>query len=353
MGTTALNQNEKLTYGDITMLKEITIDGRKIGDGHPIYVIAEMSANHNREFNTAAQIIKEAKKAGADAVKLQTYTPDTMTLNCNRDEYRIKSGLWAGQTLYELYKSAYMHWEWQPELKRIADDEGITLFSTPFDVTAVDFLEEMDVPAYKVASFEAADMVLIKRIIETGKPVIISTGMVSFEELSGIILPEFPYDYPVALLHCVSEYPAKDDFFYLPMVLKKLYGLPTGVSDHTIAGCNMYGLCEMDMHIWERHVCLEKDKAHVPDGAFSSDMGQLKKRIQELRGHETPRSSIQFARSIIATADIKKGEPFTTENVRALRPGYGLEPYRMPGVLRSVAATDIERGTPITWGVLE
>ena len=345
----------------------IEIGDRRIGTGYPVYIIAEMSANHNQKFDQAVKTIEAAKEAGADAVKLQTYTPDTLTIKCNKEYFRIGKGtIWEGRNLYDLYEEAYTPWDWQPKLKKVADDVGIDLFSTPFDETAVDFLEEMGVFAYKVASFENVDLPLLRKIAGTGKPIIISTGMATLAEIDEAVRTIREADgSQLSLLKCTSAYPATADEMNLRTIphLADAYGVPVGLSDHTLGIAVPVAAVAIGACIVEKHFTLSKD-IPGPDSAFSMEPHELKMLVKAIRiaekalGRvcyevtEREKASCVFRRSLFVVKDIKAGEVFTTVNVRSIRPGQGLAPKYLDEILGRTAITDIERGTPLTWDVV-
>lgn len=342
------------------------IGNRSIGPGHPVYVIAELSANHNQSFDEAVKLVRAAKDIGADAVKLQTYTADTLTIRCDRPEFRIAGGtLWDGKTLHDLYGEAYTPWEWQPRLKKVADEIGIDLFSTPFDASAVDFLEAMDVPAYKVASFELIDLPLIDRIARTGKPIVMSTGMATLEEIDEAVAAVRRQRGSLALLKCTSAYPARPEDANLRTIadLCQRYGVPTGLSDHTMGiavpvAAVAVGACVIEKHLtWSR-------STPGPDSAFSLEVEEFRAMIEAVRtaeqalgqvcygsGKQEAASQV-FRRSLFVVADVKAGQPFTEANVRSIRPGHGLPPKHLPQILGRKAQCDIPRGTPLSWNVL-
>ena len=343
------------------MTKSITIDGCQIGGGSRPYVIAEMSGNHNGELATALRIIEEAKMAGADAVKLQTYRPDTITLDSDRPDFKIGGGLWAGKTLYELYEWAHTPWDWHGPLFEYAQKIGITIFSSPFDFTAVDLLEDLNTPAYKIASFEVVDLPLIKYAASTGKPLIISTGMANCEEIQEAI--EAARDggcSQLAVLHCVSGYPAPPGDYNLRTIpdMMSRFRVVTGLSDHTLGTVTAVAAVALGASIVEKHITLDRT-AGGPDDAFSLEPEEFKKLCADIRTawealgqpdygrKSSERGNVIFRRSLYAVADIKKGESFSTENVRSIRPGYGLSPKHLPDVLGRVAARNIARGEPL------
>jgi pseudaminic acid synthase len=341
----------------------IEINGRRIGPGYPTYIIAEMSANHNQDFNQAVEIIKAAKKAGADAVKLQTYTPDTMTIDCDNEYFRIKGTIWEGRNLYDLYGEAYTPWDWQPELKEVANGLGLDFFSTPFDETAVDFLESMDVPVYKVASFEVVDIPLLKKITRTGKPIIMSTGMATLSEIDEAV--ETIRDAggtQLALLKCTSTYPASPEEMNLRSIphLAEAFNVPTGLSDHTLGIAVPIAAVALGACIIEKHFTLSR-KFPGPDSVFSLEPQEFKEMVDAgrvvekalVKVHygvsEREKESRVFRRSLFVVEDIKAGEKFTTENVRSIRPGYGLHTRYLEKVFGRYASQDIKCGTPLTW----
>jgi pseudaminic acid synthase len=344
------------------MSEFISINGRKIGVDYSPYVVAEMSANHNGDINNAYKIIDMAKAAGADAVKLQTYTPDTITLNMNTPEFMIEGGLWNGQSLYELYKGAFMPWEWHQPLFEYAKKVGITIFSSPFDNTAVDILEGLNTPAYKIASFEAADLPLIKYVAQTGKPMIISTGMADAEEIQeGIEAAREGGCKELAILHCVSAYPALASDYNLRTLadMRQKFGLVTGLSDHTIDNTTAITSVALGASIIEKHVTLDRNGGG-PDDSFSLESEGLKqlctgaKTAWEALGNvdygrkSSEQANVKFRRSLYFVKDIKEGEVITSEHVKSIRPGFGLAPKFYEQVLGKTAKFDIVRGTPVT-----
>ena len=344
----------------------IKINNRLIGSGRPVYVIAEMSANHNRNFNKAVKIIKAAKEAGADAIKLQTYTPDTITIDCNEECFQIKGTLWDGQTLYDLYKEAYTPWEWQPKLKKIANDLGMDLFSTPFDHTAVDFLAKMGVPVYKVASFELVDIPLLRRIAQTGKPIIMSTGMATLSEIDEAVSAiREAGGSQLALLKCTSAYPAPPDEMNLRTIshLAEAFGVPTGLSDHTLGIAVPVAAVALGACIIEKHFTLSRQDPG-PDSAFSLEPHEFKEMVDAIRMAEKAigevnyeitekeQASRVFRRSLFVVKDIKKGEKFTEENVRSIRPSHGLHTRYFEQVIGHKAKRSVQKGTPVSWDLV-
>lgn len=341
----------------------LSINSRKIGPGEPVYIVAEMSANHNQDFDQAVRILEEAKAAGADAVKLQTYTPDTLTIDCDNEYFRIKGTIWEGKDLYQLYGEAYTPWEWQTKLKGIADQLGLDLFSTPFDTTAVDFLETMGVPAYKVASFELIDLPLLRKIATTGKPVILSTGMASLSEIDEAVktLREEGAS-QIALLKCTSAYPALPADMNLRTIphLAAAFGVPVGLSDHTPGVAVPVAAVVLGACIIEKHFTLSRaDKG--PDSEFSLEPQEFKTMVAAVREAEQAlgqvcyglsqkeRDSRVFRRSLFVVRDMAAGEEFTEANVRSIRPGHGLHPRYLETILGRRAVCDIKKGTPLSW----
>jgi len=348
-------------------MQEISINIRKIGQEHPPYVIAEMSANHNGDINNAFKIINMAKASGADAVKLQTYTPDTLTIDSKLPDFQLTEGLWAGQSLYELYKGAFMPWEWHKLLFDYAKKVGITIFSSPFDNTAVDLLENLNTPAYKIASFEAVDLPLIKYVAQTGKPMIISTGMADVQEIQEAIEAAREGGCKeLALLHCVSGYPAPPGDYNLRTLvdMQQRFGLVTGLSDHTIDNTTAISSVALGVSIIEKHVTLDSNGGG-PDDSFSLEGEGLKELCvgaktawQSLGRVDYGRKSseqgnVKFRRSLYAIKDIQKGERFTKYNTRSIRPGFGLPPKNLNQVLSSKSLCYISCGTPIKWEQIE
>jgi len=346
----------------------ILIKNKKIGKGYPVFIVAELSANHLQKFDNAVKLIKAAKEAGADAVKLQTYTPNTITIDCDNEYFQIKQGtLWDGKTLYQLYKEAYMPWEWQPKLKEIADEIGIGLFSTAFDPTAVDFLEEMGVPVHKVASFEIVDIPLIEKMASTGKPLIISTGMATLSEIEEAVQAARKAGATeIALLKCTSAYPAPPEEMNLRTIphLAEAFGVAVGLSDHTLGIAVPVAAVALGARIVEKHFTLSRD-IPGPDSAFSLEPHEFKAMVEAIRTVEKALGEVSyevtehesasrlFRRSLFVVKDMKTGEVFTEENVRSIRPGYGLHTRYIDMVMGRRAARDISRGTPLTWDFID
>ena len=346
------------------MKQEFLIGNRKIGNSHPVYVVAEMSANHNQDFDEAVKIIHAAKEAGADAIKLQTYTPDTITIDCDNEYFQIGKGtIWEGQTLYNLYKEAYTPWEWQPKLKEIADSIGLDLFSSPFDNTAVDFLEKMDVPAYKIASPEIIDIPLINYIAKMGKPIIMSTGMATLSEIDEAVRTiRGACGNQLALLKCTSAYPALPEEMNLRTIshMAEAFQVPVGLSDHTLGIAVPIAAVSLGACIVEKHFTLSRS-IPGPDSAFSMEPREFKMMVEAIRitekalgnvSYEVTKKEIAsrtFRRSIFVVRDIKEGEIFTNENVRSIRPAYGLNSSYINMIIGRVATKDISKGTPLQW----
>jgi len=345
----------------------ITINNRVIGSGNPVYIVAEMSANHNQSLGKAIKIVEAAKKAGADALKIQTYTPDTMTIDCKNEYFKIKGTIWEGKNLYRLYQEALTPWEWHPKLKKACYKLGLDFFSTPFDCTSVDFLESMDVPAYKVASFELVDIPLLKKVAGTGKPIIISTGMATVAEIDEAIQTIITSgNKQIALLKCTSAYPAPPEEMNLNTIphLSKTYGIPVGLSDHTLGSAAAVASVALGGCIIEKHLTLSR-KERGTDNAFSTEPDEFKSMVDDVRTVEKALGKITyeitekqkenrvFRRSLFVVNDIKKGESFSNENVRSIRPGHGMHTRYLEQVLGRQATQDIKKGTPLRWNLVE
>lgn len=348
------------------LLKIKTPKGERIiGPGQPVFVIAEMSGNHNQDINRAFQIIDAACEAGVDAIKLQTYTADTITIDCDNKYFQVNvNDAWKGQTLHSLYKTAYTPWDWQPKLKEYAEKKGMVLFSTPFDDTSVDFLEKMNVELYKIASFEVVDIPLLKRIGQTKKPVIMSRGMASEEEIGYAIkiLKEGGVT-QIAILHCVSSYPAVPEQMNLATIpdLAKKFDVVAGISDHTLAITVPIASVALGAYIMEKHLTLSRADGG-PDAGFSLEPHELKELVKSIREVEKTigkptygvsgvkeQENVVFRKSLFVVKDMEKDERFTKDNVRCIRPGYGISSKHLDSILEKRAVRDISRGTPVSW----
>lgn len=343
------------------MQNSIKLSNRVIGDNQPCYIIAEMSANHAGNINRAIEIINAAKDAGADCIKIQTYTPDTITINCDNEYFKINKGTWAGENLYNLYGKAYTPWEWQPTLKKEAEKVGLDFLSTPFDKTSVDFLEEINVAFYKIASFELVDIPLIKYVALKGKPMIISTGMATVEEIEEAILTARSSGCKdLCLLKCSSSYPAisKDMNLLTITDMEKRFGVVTGLSDHSLGSISALTAVALGAKVVEKHFCISRSIQN-PDSAFSMEKQEFKKMVQEIREVEKAIGQISydissqeennrlFRKSIFAVEDIKAGDIFNENNIRVIRPAYGLHPRYYETIIGKKSKEDIKRGTPL------
>lgn len=340
---------------------------RRIGPGYPAFIIAELSGNHNQNYERAIELIDAAAETGVDAVKLQTYTPDTITIDCDKEYFQVRvNPAWAGRTLYDLYKEAYTPWDWQPKLKEHAEAKGLLLFSTPFDDTAVDFLEKMDVQLYKAASFETQDLELLKKIGQTKKPVIISRGMTSLEKITHAVeVLKNAGSSQIAVLHCVSSYPATPDQMNLTTIpdISKRLDVVSGLSDHTLGTAVAIAGVSLGANIIEKHLTLRRADGG-PDAGFSLEPHEMKELVESVRIVEAAlgkpsydvgqkeSENYQFRRSLFVVKDMKPGDEFTRDNVRCIRPGHGLQPEELPSVLGKIAALDIKRGTPLAWNLI-
>ena len=349
------------------MSLEVNIDGRLIGPKHPPYIIAELSANHNGDINRAYEIMEAAKRAGADAIKLQTYTPDTITLDCESEDFQIRGGLWDGQSLYNLYKNAYMPWDWHKLLFDRAKELEMTIFSSPFDFTAVELLESLDAPAYKIASFELTDLPLIKRVAKTGKPMIMSTGMANKEEIkSAVDIARNNGCIDLILLHCVSGYPAPACEYNLKTVadLGSSFNVVPGLSDHTIDNAAAIASIALGARLVEKHVTLDRNGGGADD-SFSLEPQELYQLCRDVKSAwqaigrinyevtEAEKGNIKFRRTLYVVDDICEGEVFTASNVKSIRPGFGLAPKYYDFCLGKKAACDIKRGTAVSFDLIE
>jgi pseudaminic acid synthase len=348
------------------MSNQIKIADRFIGEGSPCFIVAEISANHNQSFDKAKNLVRLAKESGADAVKLQTYTPDTMTINCDNEYFTISEGPWKGQILYDLYKKAYTPWEWQADLKKYADEIGIILFSTPFDSTAVDFLEKIDIPVYKIASFELVDTPLLEYVASKGKPVILSTGMATEEEISLAVNTIQKKGVDLILLKCTSDYPAVPESMNLRSMqkIKELWNVPVGLSDHSMSPEVVIAAVAQGAVMIEKHFIENRDFGG-PDAHFSMEPEELTALVNQIRIVEkslgtttlgitkSEENNLIFRRSLFAVKDIGKGEVFSKENMRSIRPGYGLAPRYYNEILGKRAIINIKSGSPLTWDLIE
>jgi N-acetylneuraminate synthase len=345
---------------------EVSIAGRRIGDGQAPYVIAELSGNHNGRIDRALALMDVAKASGADAVKLQTYTADTMTIDHQGRDFQIEGGLWDGRALYELYQEAQTPWDWHRELFAKGRDIGITVFSTPFDRSAVDFLEQLGAPAYKIASFELIDRALIEHVASTGKPMVMSTGMASLGEMEEAVgWARNAGCRELVLLHCVSGYPTAPTDSNLRTIahMRAMFDTAVGLSDHTLGIGVSVAAVALGAALIEKHVTLARSDGG-PDAAFSLEPQELEELVKNCRlawealgkvSYEiapSESSSMVFRRSLYVVSDIKAGDPITEQNVRAIRPGYGLAPKHLSDVLGRTAARAITRGTPLNWADL-
>jgi pseudaminic acid synthase len=344
----------------------VVINGRRIGPGQPTYMVAEMSGNHHQDFAQAVKILEAAHRAGADAVKLQTYTPDTLTIPCDNAYFQIQGTIWEGKTLHDLYGEAYTPWEWQPELQRVANALGLALFSSPFDASAVDFLEDMGVPAYKIASFELVDIPLVRRIGATGKPIIMSTGMATLGEIDEAVRTVRENGCrELVLLKCTSAYPAPLVEMNLRTIphLAEAFGVPAGLSDHTMSHIVPVAAVTLGACLIEKHFTLSRHVAG-PDSAFSQEPDEFAAMVQAVRAVEQAlgqvnyditdkeKTSRVFRRSLFVVQDMEQGEQFTADNVRSIRPGHGLHTRFLDQVLGQRAAVNIPRGTPLSWDLV-
>jgi pseudaminic acid synthase len=346
------------------MRKEINIGGRIISESSPAFIIAELSCNHLQNYDLAEKTIRAMKESGADAVKFQTYTPDTITIDCDSDIFRIGHGtLWDSKTFYELYGEAYTPWEWQPRLKKLAEELGMVCFSSPFDFTAVDFLEEMNVPAYKVASFEINDIPLLEYIASKGKPVILSTGIARMEDIElALETVRKAGNDRIIVLKCTSAYPARPEEANLLTVpdMASRFGVLTGVSDHTEGSLVPVVSVTLGAKVIEKHFILDR-KLGGPDASFSLEPDEFRKMVDDVRTAEAALGKADyvltekaeknriFSRSLFVTEDMKKGETVTPQNLRSIRPAYGLHTRHYSGLLGKKAVKDITRGTPASF----
>jgi len=343
------------------------IGSRIVGPGQPVYIIAEISANHRHDYALAERLVHTAHAAGADAVKLQTYTADTLTIQSDNPHFRIGHGtLWENRSLYDLYQEAYTPWDWQPRLKEFAEALGLDLFSSPFDSTAVDFLQAMQVPAWKIASFELVDHALIERCARTGKPIILSTGMATRVEIEeAVAAARGAGAAEIALLKCTSGYPAAPEEMNLRTIPDMIaaFDVPIGLSDHTLDVAVPVAAVALGACLIEKHLTLRRSDGG-PDGAFSLEPPEFSEMVKQVRIAESALGKVTyevsekesasrtFRRSLFVIADVKAGEVFTEQNVRSIRPGYGLAPKHLSEVLGCRATQDVERGTPLSWEII-
>lgn len=348
-------------------MRSLQIDQRHIGTAYKPYIIAEMSANHNGSLDNARQIIAMAKQAGADAVKLQTYRPDTLTLDMNTSDFMIEGGLWGGQSLYQLYDSAYMPWAWHQPLFDYARQQGITIFSSPFDTTAVDLLEDLNTPAYKIASFEAVDLPLIRYVASTRKPLIISTGMADAQEIAEAIEAAREAGcQDLAILHCVSGYPAPASDYNLRTLvdMQQRFALPVGLSDHTLDNTTAIASVALGACIIEKHVTLNRC-GDGPDDSFSLEADELAAlcrdtqtawqalgRIDYAR-QSSEQGNVKFRRSLYVVKDMHAGDVITAEHIRSIRPGYGLAPKYWDSVMGKRMKRAVSAGTALTFDLIQ
>ena len=339
------------------------IGEKEIGENKPTFIIAELSANHMNDFDIAVKTIEAMAEAGADAVKFQTFTPDTITIDCDNEHFQIKQGtVWDGKILYELYEDAYMPWEWQPKLKKIAEDLGLIVFSSPFDKTSVDFLEEMEVPAYKIASFEITDIPLIEYVASKGKPVIISTGIASLEDIELAVKTCLDVGNDmIALLKCTSSYPAPLEEINLNTIpdIKNKFDLVVGLSDHTLGDEVSTAAIALGANIIEKHFILDKNLGG-PDAEFSMEPKEFKQMVDSIRNVEKALGKVsyelsdkmkvnrEFSRSLFVVDDMEKGDIITENNVRSIRPGFGEHPKFLNDIIGKKVNRDLKKGTPFS-----
>lgn len=349
------------------MNREILIENRIINGDSPAYIIAEMSANHLMDFERAKEIIYRLRESGADAVKLQTYTPDTITIDCNNPEFQIHGGLWDGETLYSLYQKAFTPWEWQEELMKYANEVGLCCFSSPFDLTAVDFMNQIGMPAFKVASYEINDIPMIRKIARSQKPVIISTGTAYLEDIERALrVCKEEKNENVILLKCTSAYPCPYEDMNLNVIplMEKTFDCIVGLSDHTLGSEVVLGGIALGAKVIEKHVTIKRADGG-PDAAFSMEIEEFTSMVRQIRNLEKALGKASFelterqeiaregTRSLYVVQDIKKGEPFTEANVRSIRPGIGLHTMHYNQILGKRARYDIKKGSPLSWNMLE
>jgi pseudaminic acid synthase len=348
-------------------MNSVAIGNTRIGEGRPCYIVAEMSANHNQSYQKALEILHAAKESGADAVKVQTYRPETITLDCDNRHFRIEEGPWAGQTLFELYQKAYMPWEWHEGLLREAEALDMPLFSSPFDATAVDFLERVGVEAYKVASFELVDTPLVEHIASKGKPVLLSTGMSTLGEIDRAVKAiRKKGNNQILLLKCVSAYPAKAEAMNLRTIrnMAEVFGCPVGLSDHSLGSEVAVCAVALGACVVEKHFTLSRREGG-PDSGFSMEPDEFRSMVEAIRSAEkamggvsyevTPEESKQriFRRSLFVVRDVRAGETVTSDNVRSIRPASGLAPHYLERILGRSFKRSVSRGTPVTLDLID
>ena len=342
-------------------IMEFKIDNKKIGENHPTFIIAELSANHMNDLDIAIKTIEAIAQSGADAVKFQTFTPDTITINCDNDYFQIKQGtVWDGQVLYGLYEDAYMPWDWQPKLKKIAEDLGLIVFSSPFDKTSVDFLEDMDIPLYKIASFEITDIPLIEYVASKGKPIIISTGIATLEDIELAVQTCLNVgNSQIALLKCTSSYPAPYEEINLNTIpdISSKFNVISGLSDHTLGSEVSVAAVALGAKIIEKHFILDRNLGGS-DSTFSMEPKEFKHMVDSIRNIEKALGTVnydlseksklnrEFSRSLFVVNDIKKGEIITEDNVRSIRPNFGIHPKYLNKILGKKIKQDLKKGTP-------
>lgn len=348
------------------MDKEIFIGNKKIGINEPAFIIAELSGNHNQSYDRAVKLIEAAKEAGADAVKLQTYTADTITIDCDNEYFQINQGtIWDGTTLHKLYEKAYTPWQWQPKLKKIAEDLGLICFSSPFDLTSIDFLEDMNVPAYKIASFEINDIPFIKKIASKNKPIIISTGIAYMSDIDEAI-KACDDNRQVILLKCASAYPTPYEDINLKTIpnMSETFDCIVGLSDHTLGNEVAISAIALGAKVIEKHMTLSRADGG-PDAEFSMEPEEFKHMVECIRNVEKAlgkvtynltykqKKSREHSRSLFVVEDIKTGEEFTTNNVRSIRPNFGLHTRYYNDIIGKRAKCNIVKGTPVRWDMVE
>ena len=350
------------------MKKEFKIGNRMVGEGHPTFIVAEMSANHLMNYDRAVQIIHAAKEAGADAVKLQTYTPDTITLDCENQYFQITQGtIWDGTSLHKLYETAYTPWEWQPKLMKIANDLGMECFSSPFDPTAVDFMTQIQMPAYKIASFEINDIPLIRKIAKLHKPMIFATGVAYLEDIErALAVCKEEGNDQVVLLKCTSAYPSPYEDMNLKVIpnMAQVFECLTGLSDHSMGTAAAVASAALGGHMVEKHLTLSRADGG-PDGAFSMEPAEFKKMVDDIRIVEKALGKVTYeltekqkrsredSRSLFVVKDMKEGEEFTPENVRSVRPAFGMHTMYYEEILGRKAKQDLAKGTPLDWKYID